>query len=99
MKKLFIIIYFHFILSLSPTIVNSGENKILVKVNNQIITSLDIMSEIKYLETINNDLKKFDNSKIIDIAKKSLIRDKIKEIELKKIFEKIKIKEKKIMKI
>ena len=74
MKKLFIIIYFHFILSLSPTIVNSGENKILVKVNNQIITSLDIMSEIKYLETINNDLKKFDNSKIIDIAKKSLIR-------------------------
>ena len=51
MKKLFIIIYFNFILSLSPTIVNSGENKILVKVNNQIITSLDIMSEIKYLET------------------------------------------------
>ena len=93
MKKLFIIIYFHFILSLSPTIVNSGENKILVKVNNQIITSLDIMSEIKYLETINNDLKKFDNSKIIDIAKKSLIREKIKEIELIKIFKEIKIQD------
>ena len=93
MKKLFIIIYFHFILSLSPTIVNSGENKILVKVNNQIITSLDIMSEIKYLETINNDIKKFDKKKIIDIAKKSLIRDKIKEIELKKIFEEIKIQD------
>ena len=65
MKKLFIIIYFHFILSLSPTIVNSGENKILVKVNNQIITSLDIMSEIKYLETINNDLKNLITQKLL----------------------------------
>ena len=68
----------------------SSENKILVKVNNQIITSLDIASEIKYLKTINVNLKKFKDSNVIEIAKKSLIREKIKEIELKKIFKEIK---------
>ena len=31
----------------------SLENKILFKVNNDIITSLDILDELKYLETIN----------------------------------------------
>ena len=33
----------------------SSENKILFKVNNEIITSIDILTEINYLITINND--------------------------------------------
>ena len=34
------------------------ENKILLKVNNEIITSVDIFNEIKYLKIINNKLLK-----------------------------------------
>ena len=93
MKKYFILTYLFIIFLINTNDVNSGENKILIKVNNQIITSLDIISEIKYLQTINENLKKFDNSKVIEIAKKSIIRDKIKEIELKKIFKEIKIQD------
>ena len=37
---------------------NSVENKILFKVNNIIITSLDIFTELEYLKTINKEFKK-----------------------------------------
>ena len=69
------------------------ENKILFKVNNEIITSLDILTELRYLEIINNDFKKTPKKQAFEIAKKSLIREKIKEIELIKILEEIKVEE------
>ena len=70
------------------------ENKILFKVNNEIITSIDILTEINYLITINNDFSKMPKKQVFEIAKKSLIREKIKEIELKKFFNEIKVEEK-----
>ena len=70
------------------------ENKILFKVNNEIITSLDILTELRYLEIINNDFKKTPKKQAFEIAKKSLIREKIKEIELIKILEEIKVEDK-----
>ena len=36
---------------------NSSENKILLKVNNEIITSLDILNEYEYLQIINKELR------------------------------------------
>jgi peptidyl-prolyl cis-trans isomerase SurA len=69
----------------------SLENKILFKINNEIITSLDIFTEIKYLETINNEFRKLKKNQAFEISKKSLIREKIKEIELKKNEKEIKI--------
>jgi len=69
----------------------SLENKILFKINNEIITSSDIFTEIKYLETINNEFKKLKKNQAFEVAQKSLIREKIKEIELKKNEKKIKI--------
>ena len=62
----------------------SLENKILFKINNEIITTLDIFTEIKYLETINDEFRKLKKNQAFEVAKKSLIREKIKEIELKK---------------
>ena len=59
------------------------ENRILLKINNQIITTVDINTEIKYLKIINEDFNKLNNSQIIEISKKSLIREIIKTIELK----------------
>ena len=69
------------------------ENKILFKVNNEIITSVDILNEINYLNSLNENLKNLKKEKIFQIAKGSLIREKIKEITLLKIFEEIKLDE------
>ena len=62
----------------------SFENKIIVKVNNEIITSTDINDEIKYLKALNQNLINLDKKKIYEIAKTSLIREKVKEIEISK---------------
>ena len=70
------------------------ENKILFKVNNEIITSIDILTELKYLGIINKDLKKTTKSQAFEIVKRSLIREKIKEIELEKLFKEIEVEEK-----
>ena len=61
----------------------SKENKILFKVDNEIITTIDIYNEIKYLEILNDkQFQSLEQNKVIEIAKNSLIREKIKEIEL-----------------
>ena len=62
----------------------SVENKILLKINNEIITSIDISNETIYLKTLNPNLKNLDNNKLIQVAKESLIREKIKKIEISK---------------
>lgn len=69
-------------------IVNSkaAENKILFKINNEIITSLDLVEEINYLSVLNDEFKKTEKTQAFEISKNSLIREKIKEIELKKNF-------------
>ena len=85
--KKIILIFFYSLIVFSNAI--AIENKILFKVNNEIITSIDILTELKYLGTINNDLNKMPKKQAFEIAKKSLIREKIKEIELKKIFKEI----------
>ena len=71
------------------------ENKILLRVNNEIVTSLDILTELRYLEIINDQLSSvdIDKSQKFEIAKNSLIREKIREIELKKLVKEIKIEE------
>ena len=74
--------------------ISAIENKILFKVNNEIITSMDILTELKYLEVINKDFKKASKKQAFEIAKRSLIREKIKEIELKRIFKEIKVEDK-----
>ncbi len=86
---------FGFVLSFSLIIDDaySAENKILIKVNNEIITSLDIATEINYLKTINKDFSELDKLKAIEIAKKSLVREKVKELELRKIIKELKIDE------
>ena len=98
LKKIIIVIFFFnnfFIYNL-----NAVENKILIKINNEIISTIDIYNEIKYLKFINPKLENLSQENIFEIARNSLIREKIKQIELlnnnlnldvdKKILEKIK---------
>ena len=70
------------------------ENKILLKVNNELITSIDILNEINYLKSINQNINKLENNKIFEIARNSLIKDKIKEIAIGQIVDKIEINDK-----
>ncbi len=91
-KNVFFILIFSYIILLSPS--KSYENKILFKVNNEIITSIDILEEIEYLKMINDNLENLKKEKIFEISKNSIIREKIKIIELSKYFEKLEIEKK-----
>jgi len=62
------------------------ENKILFKINNEIISTIDLYNETKYLSLLNKDLINLEKNKIFEISKNSLIREKIKEIELLKYY-------------
>jgi len=63
----------------------SLENRIEYKVNDEIITTVDIQNETRYLTALNPKLLEIDKNKIINISTKSLIREKIKKIEIQKI--------------
>ena len=91
MKKTLYIILIYIIFFNYNLESKAKENRILYKINNQILTSIDILDEINYLGKINEKYKKLDKKNDIEIAKKSLIREKIKEIELSKIYKEIKI--------
>jgi len=67
-----------FIIRLSYSI----ENIVAVKINNEIVTSLDIEEEANYLLSLNSSLKDLEKAELLMISKNSLIRDKVKEIEL-----------------
>ena len=69
----------------------SIENKILFKIENQIITSLDIENEYKYLIALNPNLKRSNKSDIITLSKRSIIQEKIKKIEIENYFNNPKI--------
>ncbi len=91
-NKFIIKILFLFFIFLKSEI-DAFENKIVVKVDNEIITSVDILNEIDYLTFINKDLKKFEKEKIYEISKNSLIREKVKKIEVIKNFNEMKVDE------
>jgi len=78
---------------LSFPLANSLENKILFKVNNEIITTLDIFNELQYLQIINKEFQNIKKEKAFQISKDSLIREKIKEIEIRRIINEIQIKD------
>ena len=89
----FKIFIFFFILISLPTKILALENKILFKINNNIITTVDVLNEIQYLKLLNENFKNLEQGKIYKIAKNSTTRDIIKEDYLKKIFKKIELDE------
>ena len=68
------------------------ENKILLKIDREIITTVDIANEIGYLQALNKNINNLDQNTLISIAKNNLIKDKIKQIELLKNLNKLEIK-------
>ena len=87
-KLLFIIIIF-----LNFSLTHSIETRIIHNIQNEIITNIDIKNEFKYLLALNNNLKELDKESIFKISNESIIREKIKKIELSKHLKEIKINE------
>ena len=91
-NKILILIIIVFFLNITKAL--SLENKILVKIENQIITSLDVNNEYKYLIALNPGVKNSNKDDIIKLAKRSVLQEKIKKIEIEKNFNNPKIPQK-----
>ena len=82
-----IIFFIFFLFNIFTNIVQASNNVFIVmKVNNEIITNININEEYRYLIALNTDLKSLKKEEIFNLAKNSFLREKIKENELKKYF-------------
>lgn len=63
---------------------NSLENKILLKIDNEIITSIDVYKEAKYLLAINDKINEMSQEEVYKISINYLIKEKIRNIEIQK---------------
>jgi len=63
---------------------NKNEVRIIMKINEQIITNVDIKNEYNYLLALNNNLASLTKSEGYKIAKDSLVREIIKSDEIVK---------------
>ena len=86
-KKKLIIILISISLLTNLPLLSDEKVFIVFDVNDQIITNIDVEKESKYLISLNDQLKKLNPKRILDISKESALREKIKEIELLKYFD------------
>ncbi|MDB0072151.1 peptidylprolyl isomerase [Candidatus Pelagibacter sp.] len=89
MKKIFYLILFIF----NITNASSIESKIIYVIENEIITNVDIKNEFKYISALNSQLKDLPKEKIFNIARESIIREKIKKVEILKNFKNLDVNE------
>jgi peptidyl-prolyl cis-trans isomerase SurA len=89
MIKFFVIIFLYLTFSNAQSI----ETKIVHIIQNEIITNVDIKNEFKYLLALNNNLKELSKEKILNISNASIVREKIKKIEISRNFKELKLNE------
>jgi len=95
--KLYIIVIFTLILNIQD--LTAFENKILFKIDNEIITTIDIYEEIKFLKVFNPEINSLSDVELFEISKNSLIKDKIKKIEIMKFVRELKVDDKFLLKL
>ncbi len=61
--------------------------KIILKIDDEIITNIDVQKEYNYLIALNNDFKEVNKEKALLIAKESIIKEKIKKKEIEKYYD------------
>ena len=76
-KNTFIFIYIFF--SLMNFCYSKIQLKILMKIDNEIITSHDIEKEINYLKALNPGLSQINKDELLLMAKRSTIKEFIKK--------------------
>ena len=89
MKKKLIKIFSIVLLFFLLTNYAKTENEIIIKfqIENEILTNIDFLNEEKYLLALNNNLQNIPKNQLKQLAKESLIKEKIKEIELSKYYD------------
>ena len=89
-KKILIFLVFFYI-----TISNalSLENKILIKVDNEIITTVDVLNESKYIKAMNKNLEDINENDLWKISINSITNEKIRMVEILNHIDQIKIKD------
>jgi len=70
------------------------ENKIILKIDNEIITTLDVYKEITNIKFFNRNLNNLSDEEIYQISIQSLIKYKIKKNEISKKFKIVEIQNK-----
>ena len=93
-KQIRILSIFLSIFIFNINLLNALENKILFKVNNQIVTTIDIYEEIRFLKTFNPEMNNLSEPELFEISKNSILKDKIKKIELMNFVETLKVENK-----
>ena len=88
LKNLVIIIYLIFF-NINNSL--SLENKILFKIDNKIVTTIDVYEEIKFLKIFNPEINELTEKEIIKISRNSIVRDIVKQIEIMNYVKEIKI--------
>ena len=66
---------------------NAIENKIIIKIDDKIISSIDLKNEQSYLVALNPNLKDLKPNELYEVAKKSAITDIIKHQEIIKYYD------------
>ena len=79
-----IIILFFILIYANRSIANTVN--IIYTVDNNLITNVDINNEITYLKLLSKEMQSMDDKSLVMYASKSIIREKIKEIEILKYF-------------
>ena len=90
MFKIYVVIFF---LIFFKNSISYSQIQIKYKIDEEIITNIDILNERKYLIFLRPSLNKLPKEEMIKISTNSLIREIIKKKELKKIFKDIEKKE------
>ena len=86
-KKLKFLYLFTFIFFFINTAICEEKIKIELQIGDEILTNIDFLNEKNYLIALNNNLKSLPKNQLKKITKESLIREKIKKIELSKFFD------------
>ena len=93
-KKLRVLLIIFSILFLNIKISIALENKILFKVDNEIITTIDIFEEIRFLKSFNPEINDLNEKDLFEISKNSILRDKVKKIEIMNFVKELKVDDK-----
>ena len=99
LKKKLRVFFISLSLVLYFQILNALENKILFKINNEIVTTLDIYEEIKFLKAFNPEINSLDEKELFEISKNSVLKNIIKKIELNNFLEELKVDDKFLSKL
>ncbi len=83
--KIFLIFIF-FIITKNNQLLAIEDIKIILKVENEIITNIDLLNEKNYLIALNNEILNLPEEKSLLLAKNSIVKEKIKKNEINNYF-------------